>query len=42
MATSSFDKDFILRDEAAIEKFLRIDNDESYRKPIHVLNLIKS
>ena len=36
MATSSFDKDFILTDEAAIEKFLIIDSDESYRKPIHV------
>ena len=36
MATSSFDKDFILTDEASIKKFWLIDTDESYRKPIHV------
>ncbi len=35
MATSSFDKDFILTDEASIKKFLLIDSDESYRKPIY-------
>lgn len=34
MATSSFDRDFIIEDEVSIGKFLSIIQDEHNRKPI--------
>ena len=34
MATSSFDRDFIIEDEVSIGKFLSIIQDERNRKPI--------
>ena len=35
MATSTFDRDFFIEDEAAVKKFWLIETDEHYRKPIH-------
>ena len=34
MATSSFDRDFIIEDDVSIRKFLSIIQDEHNRKPI--------
>lgn len=36
MATSTFDRDFFIEEEAAVKNFGLIETDERYRKPIHV------